>query len=80
MLIFEYEGKALLQGVGVTVPKSQLLTNSNESITISTPLILKAQTLSGKRATCGVIVKVEKIAELKKKLWSLDSRRCCQFY
>ncbi len=58
MILYEHEGKTLLQFAGITVPKSQLLTKENESVTMFLPCVLKAQTLSGKRAKAGWIIKV----------------------
>ena len=56
MILFEFEGKELLTKYGINVPASQLVTKSSENIKIKTPLVLKAQVLSGKRKDVGGIV------------------------
>lgn len=60
MLLYEFEGKELFKKCGINVPESQLMSESDRSdeIRIKAPLILKAQTLSGKRAQSGGIMKV----------------------
>src|SRR5476651_1175627 len=65
MILFEFEGKRLLEKYGISVPKSQLLTNLSDPIKLSLPLILKAQVLSGKRAERGGILIVKTEEELK---------------
>lgn len=64
MILYEFEGKKLLQQAGINIPKGQLvnkdsLASFQNDITIQTPLVLKAQVLSGKRAEAGGIVKVD---------------------
>src|SRR3989344_1213511 len=56
MILYEFEGKELLKSMGVMVPRSQLIINPADKIFINTPLVLKAQVLSGKRAQVGGIV------------------------
>ena len=56
MILYEFEGKELLKSIGVVVPRSQLIINPADKIFINTPLVLKAQVLSGKRAQVGGIV------------------------
>lgn len=75
MILYEYEGKDLLKRSGINVPKSQLLKSDEEEVTVSCPLVLKAQVLSGKRAERGGIVVVEKQAELKSALKKLFSHK-----
>lgn len=58
MLLYEYEGKELLQKCGIKIPQSQLLHSSNDQVTVKLPVVLKAQVLSGKRADAGGIVKI----------------------
>ena len=58
MLLYEFEGKQLFKNCGINTPESQLVDSPDQEITIKTPLVLKAQTLSGKRADSGGIVKV----------------------
>lgn len=59
MLLFEFEGKELFKKCGINVPGSQLIDSTDQEITIKTPLLLKAQVLSGKRADSGGIVRVD---------------------
>lgn len=63
MILYEYEGKQLLQQAGVCVPQSQLLTSAIQPLNVKSPLVLKAQVLSGKRADVGGIVIVESESE-----------------
>ncbi|MBI2018173.1 acetate--CoA ligase family protein [Candidatus Daviesbacteria bacterium] len=61
MLLYEFEGKKLFKNCGINVPQSQLISGSDDRIiSIKSPLVLKAQTLSGKRADSGGIVKVDR--------------------
>ncbi len=59
MLLYEFEGKKLFKNCGINVPGSQLIDSPDQEITIKTPLVLKAQVLSGYRAGAGGIVKVD---------------------
>lgn len=60
MLLYEFEGKQLFKNCGIKVPESQLISElENQLISIKPPLVLKAQTLSGKRAQSGGIVVVK---------------------
>src|SRR3989344_6805215 len=65
MLLYEHEGKELFKTVGIAVPKSQLIDSPESEITLKTPLVLKAQVLSGKRADSGGIVMVDNESKLK---------------
>ncbi len=58
MLLYEFEGKELFKNCGINIPESQLIGVSDRSdeIRVKAPLVLKAQTLSGKRAEGGGIV------------------------
>ncbi len=60
MLLYEFEGKQLFKNCDISVPDSQLISNLADQITIKTPLVLKAQVLSGKRADAGGIVIVDR--------------------
>lgn len=59
MLLYEFEGKELFKKCGINTPNSQILNQVQDDISIKPPLLLKAQTLSGKRADAGGIVKVD---------------------
>ncbi|MDO8619594.1 MAG: ATP citrate lyase citrate-binding domain-containing protein [Candidatus Daviesbacteria bacterium] len=59
MLLYEFEGLELFDKVGINTPKRQLISSPNEEITISAPLVLKAQVLSGKRLAAGGVIKIE---------------------
>ncbi len=58
MLLYEHEGKEIFKTLGINVPESQLVSDSDKSdeIGIKPPLVLKAQVLSGYRAGAGGIV------------------------
>lgn len=58
MLLYEFEGKKLFKECGIEVPESRLIGSPDGQISINPPLVFKAQTLSGKRAEAGGIVKV----------------------
>ena len=64
MILYEFEGKDLLSKAGITVPQSQLITSSDQPVTVSLPAVVKAQVLSGKRADVGGIVMVNTQSEL----------------
>ncbi len=77
MILYEFEGKKLLKEAGIDVPNSQLITQEDSGpasrgeqarMTISTPLVLKAQVLSGKRADQGGIVMIQSINDLGLKI------------
>lgn len=74
MLLYEFEGKQLFKNCGINVPVSQLIDSLDQKITIKAPLFLKAQTLSGKRAEAGGIVKIQEINDLRLKIKELFSR------
>lgn len=65
MILYEFEGKKILQEAGINIPNSQLITSPNEGVDSSliaqndSGLVLKAQVLSGKRADAGGIVRVQ---------------------
>lgn len=71
MLLYEFEGKQLFRNCGINIPESQLINSPDQEITIKAPLVLKAQTLSGKRAEAGGIVKVTEINDLRLKIKEL---------
>lgn len=71
MILFEFEGKKILSDAGIKVPVSQLITQNTSSISIKTPLVLKAQVLSGKRADAGGIVMVDANSKLGSELSNL---------
>ncbi|MBS3139108.1 ADP-forming succinate--CoA ligase subunit beta [Candidatus Woesearchaeota archaeon] len=60
MKLLEFEGKQLFKRVGITIPKSILITSKNETKKIKAPCIVKAQVLSGKRGKAGLIKKFTK--------------------
>ncbi len=68
MILYEYEGKQLLQQSGIAVPTAQLISSPEDVITIKAPCVLKAQLLSGKRAQAGGIVVVEEDSQIKPEL------------
>ena len=76
MLLYEFEGKNLFKSCGINIPASQLVGVSDKSdeIRVKAPLVLKAQTLSGKRAEAGGIVKVTENKDLGIKIKELFGR------
>jgi citryl-CoA synthetase large subunit len=65
MILYEFEGKKLLQKVGIKIPQSQLISSSDDKINLNFPVVLKAQVLSGKRASVGGIVVIDSEDEFK---------------
>lgn len=59
MILYEFEGKQLLEKAGVKIPKSHLVSSLNDKVNLNPPLVLKAQVLSGKRADTGGIIKIQ---------------------
>ncbi len=64
VILYEHEGKALLRQVGLSVPCGQLLNPTSPPPNWTGPLVLKAQTLSGKRAAEEGITVVRQPTEL----------------
>lgn len=71
MILFEYEGKKILNDAGILIPASQLITSSDEAINLRFPVVLKAQVLSGKRADAGGIVMVDQASGVRDQLKEL---------
>jgi citryl-CoA synthetase large subunit len=71
MILYEYEGKDLLKKAGITVPSSQLLESADQKVTLKTPVVLKAQVLSGKRADVGGIIMVDDPSKLEEEVKAL---------
>jgi citryl-CoA synthetase large subunit len=70
MILYEFEGKQLLKDTGILVPNSQLilhddLDSGQARMTMQTPLVLKAQVLSGNRAKAGGIVVCDEISNFQ---------------
>jgi succinyl-CoA synthetase beta subunit len=65
MILFEFEGKSLLEKAGLKVPNSKLI-SSGDKIDFSLPFVAKAQVLSGKRADAGGIIMVREDVDLQK--------------
>lgn len=74
MILYEYEGKKILADARIKIPSGQLITSPNSHITIPTPLVLKAQTLSGKRAAAGGIVIIEALTAQSSQLTALFAK------
>lgn len=74
MILYEFEGKKILQNGGIDIPNGQLISSGdldNFEAKISVPCVLKAQVLSGKRADSGGIIMVEDAKDLEGKLKDL---------
>jgi len=69
MKCYEYEGKKIFKDYNICVPKGQLVKNEKKAVDffkeLSTPCVLKAQVLSGKRGKVGGIKFVDNLIELK---------------
>lgn len=67
MLVREWEGKSLLAGGGITVPKGTLVSAPGEAddVTLRFPVAVKAQVGAGGRGKAGGIVKATDAAELR---------------
>src|SRR3989344_3436663 len=71
MILYEYEGKEILQKAGIAIPNGQTLHSLEDRVNFPFPLIIKAQVLSGKRADNGGIIKVSSEMELVENLEEL---------
>jgi succinyl-CoA synthetase beta subunit len=71
MILYEFEGKKILQDAKVAVPNSELINSSAEKLNLKFPIVLKAQVLSGKRADAGGILFAETDEEAEKSLKTL---------
>ncbi len=81
MILYEFEGKKLLQQADINVPMGGVLTSDNpeqiamlSSVARNDNFILKAQVLSGKRAQSGGIVKIDRQEALDDSLKELFKR------
>lgn len=74
MILYEFEGKKLLQQAGIIIPESELATSSDFDTKLTPPVVLKAQVLSGKRADVGGIVMVDSVAEIQSQLAELFNK------
>ena len=74
MILYEFEGKKILAENGIQVPKSELVTSPDQKISLTAPLVLKAQVMSGKRKDVGGIVVVNDKKNLKKSLAALFAK------
>jgi len=77
MKLLEHEGIDLFEKYGIKVPKRQLLENLSDAVTLTRPVVLKAQVLTGDRKRAGGVVFVENEQEsksAKEKLFSADVR------
>ncbi len=75
MILYEFEGKKLLQDAGINIPNGQIVSSDSDSgntrMTIQPPCVLKAQVLSGKRAQAGGIIILDKGDDVKGSLEGL---------
>lgn len=65
MILYEYEGKKLLEAAGITIPSGQLISSLQDDLNIKYPVVLKAQVLSGKRSDAGGIIVCDEISNFK---------------
>lgn len=71
MILYEFEGKKLLQDAGIKIPQSQLVSSPQDQINIPPPLVLKAQVLSGKRKEVGGVAIINQKSNIKNKISDL---------
>jgi citryl-CoA synthetase large subunit len=74
MILYEFEGKKILQDAGIEIPNFEVLEDSNQKLNLKFPVVLKAQVLSGKRADAGGIIMIETEQDLEKGLKELFSK------
>jgi citryl-CoA synthetase large subunit len=55
MILYEFEGKEILSGMGINIPKAHVVRSAKEKLKLKYPVIIKAQVLSGKRKVAGGI-------------------------
>ncbi|MEK6921576.1 MAG: ATP-grasp domain-containing protein, partial [Nanoarchaeota archaeon] len=55
MKLYEFEGKQLLQEAGIKIPEGYVIENQREIQTPTEEVVIKAQTLEGKRGKAGFI-------------------------
>jgi succinyl-CoA synthetase beta subunit len=55
MKLYEFEGKQLLKDAGITVPEGYVIESTNEIQVPTQEIVIKAQTLEGKRGKAGLI-------------------------
>ena len=65
MILYEFEGKKILKEGGLKVPNSELVFSLSDKTSLEFPIMLKAQTLSGKRGLSGGVVSVSNAEELQ---------------
>ncbi len=68
MILYEFEGKKILNDGGIRIPKAELVFSSNDHISLDLPIMLKAQTLSGRRGVSGGVVSISNEVELEENL------------
>lgn len=75
--LYEYQGKKLLSGAGISVPRSKLALSPEEAIEVAKEfqdrVVLKAQTLMGRRGKAGLIKKAnskEEIFEIAQQMFT----------
>ena len=74
MKLYEYEGKELFRKEGIPLPEGRLISSVTQTNNIELPVIVKAQTLSGKRGKSGLIIPCENEDELKSAVKQLLSK------
>lgn len=55
MKLYEFEGKLLYKEAGISIPEGNVVEDSNKISQIVKPVVVKAQTLAGKRGKAGAI-------------------------
>ncbi len=70
-MLYEFEGKSIFKKHKLPLPPSKVVTSVEEAVKaaeeLGLPVVIKAQTLSGKRGKRGLIKKVDTIDEVKEK-------------
>ncbi|MBI2023006.1 acetate--CoA ligase family protein [Candidatus Giovannonibacteria bacterium] len=71
MILYEFEGKKILEEAGINVPKSRLIKSLKADFAVASNIVLKAQTLTGKRKDAGGIIIVSNADEAKSAVYKM---------
>lgn len=77
MKLFEHEGKELFKSVEIPVPNSLLVSKIDllDRLRLNFPVVIKAQTLSGKRGKRGLVKKIEDNQIIRQAILELMSKK-----
>ncbi len=75
MKLYEFEGKQLLKDAGVKVPEGYIIEKEADIKPITKEVVLKAQTMSGKRGKAGLILETKATEDAKNKTHILFTKK-----